>query len=306
MRLFILGNGFDSAHNLKTTYLDFRSFLKNVDYNFLSEFERIYGLYSDQTGSDVLENLLWSEFESNLPKLDEFDYISNAENINLNLESEDDSGVYDTLKSVFEKQFDVIEGLLYYLKKWVASIEINKISPKTTLINKKKNDLFLTFNYTNSLERIYEIPSNRVIHIHGSLNKRGTRLVLGHGDTACIQRMKEVEQEAQNNLDEKKGSMAHALKNYYRDTYKNTQQYLGVLDTIFHENIKEIYVVGHSLAKVDQPYFKKIDDSFDKKLVWKVVYTDDEDLKKKSVRLDEIGIEKDRREMIGTTQFFDI
>ena len=42
MKLFIIGNGFDLAHGLKTSFYDFRSFLLNAHPDFLSQFEDNY------------------------------------------------------------------------------------------------------------------------------------------------------------------------------------------------------------------------------------------------------------------------
>lgn len=44
-RLFIIGNGFDLAHNLKSSYWYFREYLRKYAENFLSEFEKMYGYY---------------------------------------------------------------------------------------------------------------------------------------------------------------------------------------------------------------------------------------------------------------------
>ena len=44
LKLYILGNGFDIAHSLKTSYWNFRCFLESVDEKFLEEFESLYGI----------------------------------------------------------------------------------------------------------------------------------------------------------------------------------------------------------------------------------------------------------------------
>ena len=42
--IYILGNGFDLAHGLKTSYLDFKSYLKKYHEDFLVKLEDLYGL----------------------------------------------------------------------------------------------------------------------------------------------------------------------------------------------------------------------------------------------------------------------
>ncbi len=44
-RLFIIGNGFDRAHKLKSSYWYFREYLRKYAENFLCEFEKMYGYY---------------------------------------------------------------------------------------------------------------------------------------------------------------------------------------------------------------------------------------------------------------------
>ncbi|MBO4594898.1 MAG: hypothetical protein J5697_04280 [Clostridia bacterium] len=43
----------------------------------------------------------------------------------------------------------------------------------------EENDLFLTFNYTKTLEKIYSINESSVCHIHGTVNQD---IYFGHGD----------------------------------------------------------------------------------------------------------------------------
>lgn len=56
-----------------------------------------------------------------------------------------------------------------YLKQWVRTIRIRDVKPKTSLINNFQEALYITFNYTAVLERVYGISEGRIIHIHGSL-----------------------------------------------------------------------------------------------------------------------------------------
>lgn len=45
MKVFIIGNGFDKGHDLKTNYWDFRIYLKNMYPEFLNAFEGHYYIY---------------------------------------------------------------------------------------------------------------------------------------------------------------------------------------------------------------------------------------------------------------------
>lgn len=53
------------------------------------------------------------------------------------------------------------------------------ISPTYTRIE-RENSFFINFNYTDVLERLYRIPDERVLHIHGRASTH-EHLVFGHG-----------------------------------------------------------------------------------------------------------------------------
>lgn len=42
--LYIIGNGFDIAHNLPTSYWHFREYLEDMHQDFLADFEYLYNI----------------------------------------------------------------------------------------------------------------------------------------------------------------------------------------------------------------------------------------------------------------------
>ncbi len=100
----------------------------------------------------------------------------------------------DKSDEIFEEHYDDKEWLLYdvaecfkYLEKlaalWASQIEVSNVQPIkdfSKLINsdrllKINNDLFITFNYTPTLEVVYGVEE--VVHVHGVA---GGRVMLGH------------------------------------------------------------------------------------------------------------------------------
>ena len=90
----------------------------------------------------------------------------------------------DKSDEIFEEHYDDKEWLLYdvaecfkYLEKlaalWASQIEVSNVQPIkdfSKLINsdrllKINNDLFITFNYTPTLEVVYGVEE--VVHVHG-------------------------------------------------------------------------------------------------------------------------------------------
>ena len=209
MKLFIIGNGFDLAHGLKTSYYDFRSYLDEENWEFLSSLESMYGLSiggwmdhaSEEIIKDVLEKVLWENFESNLSNIDET-IIYDGEDIELGLEG-GDIGVEDTLDDYWEDQYEFVKRLNDYLVDWVKQIDISNIFKKTNMISEFSNDKFITFNYTLVLEEIYYINKENVLHIHGSIDENDDSPIIGHGDKEKVNEMREIAREAKECFNEK-------------------------------------------------------------------------------------------------------
>ena len=109
---WIIGNGFDLAHRLPTTYRDFSNFL--CDYN--------RGLYETLINGN---NMIWSNVESGLGELDyddcisvyldDIEYDDDYSKAAINM-LEDLSGVSATLDTLSEN-----------LKEWILSISIDNV-----------------------------------------------------------------------------------------------------------------------------------------------------------------------------------
>lgn len=73
---------------------------------------------------------------------------------------EEDSEIFVEMKRIF------IE--------WIHSIDISS-SIRWEEIKSEK--LYLNFNYTKTLEKLYNIPTNSILHIHGTI---GEEVIIGH------------------------------------------------------------------------------------------------------------------------------
>lgn len=315
MKLFIIGNGFDLGHGLPTKYWDFRCFLKENYYDFLAEFERAYGFYQfEESCSNIeqwrkedqrsREKYLWSQFENNLPEIEEEAIISSCTGLDLGLES-GDLYIEDMLRDYFVDQYGYIKKLSEYLKQWVESIRITGVPKCTTLINKKNDDIYVTFNYTRVLERTYHIPSGNILHIHGSLRLYDEDPIIGHSDKECIERIRERKEQADRMCDEKLMAICPVIEEYYRKTLKILR--ISTLENFIKgKTLVEVVVIGHSLADVDLPYFAEIDKLTEKELEWKVYCYNKEELADKKQRLLKVGVDEGRITLLSTDQFYDI
>lgn len=304
IRLFIIGNGFDRAHGLPTSYWDFRAYLENKYPNFLRSFEEHYDIYPASDESAIRQTL-WNELETNLANIDEDTIIDQSVSIDMDLES-GDVGIEDTLYSYFSEEYDYINQLAKYLKQWVRTIRIKDVIPKTNHIASNENDYYITFNYTAVLETVYQISTSNILHIHGSLRQHEDDPILGHGNLNRIERVKKKREEAESLFDEKWSSICRAVEDYYRRTYKNINRYIPKLFRLSQMPIAEVIVVGHSLAGVDLPYFHAIDTYIGKKVRWKIFfYSETEDIRMKKSLID-CGIDENRIDMVQAGHFFNI
>lgn len=304
IKLFIIGNGFDRAHRLPTSYWDFRAYLETHYWEFLHAFEEHYDIYPE-SDEDAKKQILWNELESNLANIDEDDIIAQGVDIDMDLES-GDVGIEDTLYSYFSEEYGYINELAKYLKQWVRTIRIRDVEPQTTHIKATNGDYYITFNYTAVLETAYKIRPSSVLHIHGSLHQYEDDPILGHGNAERIEKVKKNREEAQSLFDEKWSSICRAVEDYYNSTYKQISRYTHKLSRLFEMSIDEVIVVGHSLAGVDLPYFSEIDRLTGNHAHWEIYYYSSTEESRMKNSLIEYGVDEDRINMVQSDQFFNL
>lgn len=304
MNLYIIGNGFDRAHGLATSYMDFRSYLEDVDWEYLARLEAPYDCVP-QSRREWVEKCLWREFESNLSSINEARIVDDCASIELGLES-GDVDIEDTLNVFWEEQYAYIKRLNDYIKSWAEQIEI--LAPKKTKkIKRHSDDLFISFNYTLLLERVYKIDPYQILHIHGSVEENDFPPVIGHGNVDIIREAREKAHNASEKFWEKETSIYNALADYYQNTLKDAHLYL-FLHSHFFERLKpveQVFVIGHSFGNVDLPYFKKVLESTQKNAVWNIYYHNDGEAAIFTDKIKSIGVKKKNLKLLSSAVFFD-
>lgn len=160
--LYIVGNGFDIHHSLLTKYVHYRDFIKKYDENLYNYFIANFGF-----GEFKDNDILWNNFEEIIKYSITIPFNQNvtpsAES--LNIES-------DNLINQISYISNHIDSSFY---KWIESVEEKLTSNFPIDINltniTTNNSLFITFNYTDLLEKYYNIPNENVFHIHGKYSK---------------------------------------------------------------------------------------------------------------------------------------
>ncbi len=288
-KLIIIGNGFDlhtfsnlSNPKMDTSYKSYYEFLSSLgDYTNIHRFfpklfaEFIYNRY------DGLEakNGMWWNFEEALSTIDGTFIVENIDNGIQDYIEEANSRGYDLdfldmcTKHVGDTTTFQLEELLgKNLKLWINSI--NEMIP-TSSKRLSNTAYYINFNYTDTLQKYYNVSDERILHIHGSA-KNVDELMMGHGEKLteilgeCFYEVNYY------GLKTIKYDISKYKIHFIKDVTNNICK-LHEIDDIFRK-IDEVFVIGHSLGGVDIPYFDYISSKLDLGVVWNFGYYNEKDV----------------------------
>lgn len=285
--LFIVGNGFDVAHGLPTRYADFKKYLserikanqgiKDIDGDYIKiteiprlpeqkiwcgksvcaeywkEEELIYWLVDEVSNSK--SDMKWSDFET---------YLSE-----LNIQAILNKWGY-TVENVMKIQ-ETLNDISGFFFRWVNTIDLSKAKKKLNMEKMIKGDenLVLSFNYTETLEKIYGVCEHSICHIHGkreidseqqkrkdmtSIGKDCTELIIGYEENLL-----KVEDINLLYIDEDiRSGVLTATTGLIKDVKQNIFRERKFFDAVEKADIQNIYSVGLSYSEVDMPYIREI------------------------------------------------
>lgn len=108
------------------------------------------------------------------------------------------------------------------------------------------NDMFLTFNYTSTLQDLYNVVD--VCHIHG---KQGSKIYFGHGNSEdYTESYMSNHTGSENNLSE----LDDALRKNTKEALSSNKHFFERID----KSIEHIYSYGFSYSDVDLIYIKEV------------------------------------------------
>lgn len=276
--LFIIGNGFDLAHGLPTSYADFRKYLENaykIKAGSLEQPSLTLALdhhgyeHSESDVASFLFNLVeattrnndgeWADFEE---ALGEFCTVFEDHHLT-DLEVTDNEGDVDFSKTERNKE-DMCSDLYTatqlgkYFTEWIHTCEVTVAQkPEFADLLDPGKDHFLSFNYTDTLETVYHAIN--VCHIHG---KRGGDLIVGHGES----KRKLVRDDETGYVD----ATEEALYEIHEKLRKDTARILNTHKAFFYglAGIANVYSYGFSYSDVDMPYIAEICKRLSKDSTW--------------------------------------
>lgn len=262
-RLFIIGNGFDLHHGIASRYSDFGSYLERVD----RETFRIAEEYV------VPEKDLWSCLEERFAEIDVDQIEDYAENFLVPYGADDwsESGHHDYEYEIEQICSAISSRIRKHFADWVRQLAIpTKVAVPVQCVD--PSALFLNFNYTAALQRIYGVPEARVLHIHGAASDSTAEIVLGHG---WERQAADLHSRFTNeDTDVRVAGGFRLIDDLLAETFKPTREILARNKAFFTDlsSVTEVFVLGHSLAEVDKPYFSAVLDYADSDAHWTVSF----------------------------------
>ena len=166
MKLFIIGNGFDLAHKMPTSFNpEFKKLAEKIEQN-----SYFWDMYQSREAN------IWSDFENLLAYPD----FNNLDEIFV--------GYSPDYHSDYERDRDSIITQVYLNGKLNDALYEFANQAENSIKSKKplsfyenyfnSGDLFITMNYTHTLEKLYGISNDMVLHIHGEVGSNN--LILGY------------------------------------------------------------------------------------------------------------------------------
>lgn len=204
----------------------------------------------------------WADFENTLAHLD-VDLIldeASASFVPYSADYWSDAFHHDYQYEIDRIVSSLSEKLKRRFTEWICRLTIPSPSSfQIPLLDLPLHALYLTFNYTNTLRKLYDVSSSRITYIHNYAAGPDSDLVLGHGinpkTIASLNARADLEDQ-----DTRVTQANECIDDYFSRTYKPTDRVISAHQDFFDSlsDVKRICVLGHSLSEVDWPYFALI------------------------------------------------
>lgn len=264
--LYIIGNGFDLYHGLPTSYGHFRDYVKEHDNELAELVEKFYSYKED---SDF-----WSDFEENLGNFD--DDLLREYGLNY-LEDYGSEKWRDAFHHDYQYELDrkidrITQGIRESFCNWLSQISFDGLVKKAIPI--ERDAYYLTFNYTRTLEDVYDIPTQNILHIHGIFKEHDNdEIIYGHGGRPYI---------IEKGIDDPRVAEGEEIiKDYFEKTAKPVMQIIHRYQKFFYKMITDVTnvtIIGHSMNDIDYPYFRRICNSIRGRTDWTYYYHSPKDI----------------------------
>lgn len=267
-RLYVIGNGFDIHHGISSSYWDFKRWVQNnrKESNLIGLMDTFFSNERD----------FWGEIEKALGEYDEevvtdFCEPDNPEDFKYDHPGQWQDGVEGSISWIFGQTMDEFSDAF---DAWVRSIDVSNIEPDLFL---PRSANYLSFNYTETLEKAYGISQDKVLHIHGSRLIPNDEFVIGHNNG----RDKEEPLQNEEILLPYQNAYSEVI-NIMNGWKKDSEYLIKKNEAFFHslKTTKAVCVMGLSYSEIDMPYLQKVSASVAADCKWWLYYYSKKDKEK--------------------------
>lgn len=174
-------------------------------------------------------------------------------------------------------------------------ISLDSIDKK---IDFEVESIFLNFNYTLTLEEVYKIPCENILHIHGDIEKNYDSLIFGHNEELI--EMPEIDENGYSTrtiISDSENVSKSPFYAFQKPVKEIISENLNFFESL--KGIEEIIILGHSLNSIDIPYFQEIVNQTNNNIEWKVSFYEENEKKTHLSKLQEIGIKESNIELFN-------
>lgn len=266
--LVIIGNGFDLAHRLETSYIDFLAWLIKkyirinlpkdpndffqLNYEFYGLMEIISKLEEVEKSEEVIAEFIELKekngisFNNNFLEdiLSEYKIKNNWCDIEeLYFQELTQFVRFTTPEKLNADLFKIKEELINYLKEK----ELIHLPIYQEFFNKiGKDDIVLNFNYTDSVKNYLKYDFNNLIHIHGNLYNHIDNIIFGYA--ASHESKKKL-------IDKKNPEYTKNIKPFLYNLDSNERK---LLDFLAIDGDINVIILGHSCGDSDKLILQQI------------------------------------------------
>ncbi len=267
--LYIIGNGFDLHFNLKTKTDNFENYLKNQTiYNGVDNASDVFNSYG----------VNWYEYEQSLNDID-LDEIESQNEIKPDYlsdrESDRDGGIVNMqmyVGSLSEAIRSALEQMVISANEDALVLSEDFLAPKLFEVG----DAILTFNYTSTIEILFEVPDSvPIFHIHGCY-EQGTPLVFGYrnNQNSYVKTWPDMDED---NWDYYVAQQREVVYDFYSSLEKKLEIDKLVSFLLKCGKMDRVVVLGHSMSPVDCEYMEKVDATLNPR-IWEISYYNENDI----------------------------
>lgn len=251
--LIIIGNGFDLAHNLKTSYNHFINYILNTETNNSNLFPELYSYNGQPKELNYFIKIYFRNQAVGMGGGNQIFKFHNAffEQIIRQTHSNNwcdiEALYFQLLKSTkdpkkLNDEFEVVKThLKNYLKEEQKKfVQIPSYSSMFSAFNNTVKTLVLNFNYTNCIQNYCNNLNNiKVLNIHGELDNNANPIIFGYA----------AKHEDSRELSNKNNN--EYLRNIKKHCYKRTNYFDQLVEYLNTVEEIDVSIFGHSCGLSD-------------------------------------------------------